>query len=302
MSEQKKTGSGSPGPERNLTSNIKTALILNSGFILLEIAGGILTNSMAILSDALHDLGDSLSLGLAWYFQKVSGRRKDTRFSFGYKRFSLLGAVINSMVLLVGSIFILLETIPRLFEPEITKPGGMLLLALLGVGVNGMAALRLKKGISINEKVVSLHFWEDVLGWMAVLIGSVVMIFVDLPVIDPILSVAITFFIVFNVMKNLKKSFRVFLQGVPMDTDIESIKRQVLNLPGVDSIHDLHIWSMDGQYNILTLHLVSNEVNDYPKIQTIKKHIKQLLTNLNIDHITIEVDSPGNECSLDSCS
>jgi cobalt-zinc-cadmium efflux system protein len=103
-------------------------------------------------------------------------------------------------------------------------------------------------------------------------------------------------------MKNLKKSFRVFLQGVPMDTDIESIKRQVLNLPGVDSIHDLHIWSMDGQYNILTLHLVSNEVNDYPKIQTIKKHIKQLLTNLNIDHITIEVDSPGNECSLDSCS
>lgn len=301
MSDLKKPESGSSGQGKHPASNIKIALILNSGFVILEIVGGILTNSMAILSDALHDLGDSLSLALAWYFQKLSDRTKDKTFSFGYKRFSLVGAVFNSMVLLVGSIFILNETIPRIFNPEPTEPRGMFFLALLGIAVNGMAALRLRKGKSINEKVVSLHLWEDVLGWLSILIGSVIMIFTDLPVIDPILSVAITLFILFNVMKNLKKSFRVFLQGVPRDTDIEEIEKRVLSLPGVESIHDMHIWSMDGQYNILTLHLVSNEINDYPKIRNLKQHIKQLLKNLKIDHITIEVDSPEDECFLEGC-
>jgi cobalt-zinc-cadmium efflux system protein len=301
MPSLKKSGSGSTGQEKNHTSNIKVALALNSIFVILEIVGGILTNSMAILSDALHDLGDSLSLGMAWYFQKLSGRRKDKTFSFGYKRFSLLGAVINSMVLLVGSTFILNETIPRLFNPQSPDVRGMFFLALLGIAVNGMAALRLRKGKSINEKVVSLHLWEDVLSWGAILIGSVVMLFSDLPVIDPILSVAITLFILFNVFRNLKKSFRVFLQGVPTDTDIEDIEKQVLSLPGVDSIHDMHIWSMDGQYNILTLHLVSKEIQDYKKIRNLKTQIKHFLKNLKIDHITIEVDSPEDECPLDSC-
>ncbi len=296
-----KPESGFPHQDNHPTANIKAALVLNSAFIILEIVGGILTNSMAILSDALHDLGDSLSLGLAWYFQKLSGRRKDKLFSFGYKRFSLMGAVINSMVLLVGSIFVLNETIPRLFYPKPADARGMFILALLGVGVNGMAALRLRKGKSINERVVSLHLWEDVLGWLAVLIGSVVMIFIELPVIDPILSIAITLFILFNIFKNLKNSFRVFLQGVPTATDIDYIEKQVLSLPGVERIHDMHIWSLDGQYNILTLHLISKEINEYPKIRDLKQRIKQLLKNLKINHITIEVDSPEDECFLEEC-
>ncbi len=297
----KKPESGSPHQDNHPTANIKAALVLNSAFIILETVGGILTNSMAILSDALHDLGDSLSLGLAWYFQKLSGRRKDKLFSFGYKRFSLMGAVINSMVLLVGSILVLNETIHRLFYPEPANARGMFILALLGVAVNGMAALRLGKGKSINEKVVSLHLWEDVLGWLAVLIGSVIMIFIELPIIDPILSIAITLFILFNIFKNLKNSFRVFLQGVPTATDIDHIEKQVLSLPGVERIHDMHIWSLDGQYNILTLHLISKEINEYPKIRDLKQRIKQLLKNLKINHITIEVDSPEDECFLEEC-
>jgi len=301
MPGQKKPESGSPHQDNHPTANIKAALVLNSAFIILEIVGGILTNSMAILSDALHDLGDSLSLGLAWYFQKLSGRRKDKLFSFGYKRFSLMGAVINSMVLLVGSIFVLNETIPRLFYPEPANARGMFILALLGVAVNGMAALRLGKGNSINERVVSLHLWEDVLGWLAVLIGSVIMIFIELPIIDPILSVAITLFILFNIFKNLKNSFRIFLQGVPTDTDIDHIKKQVLSLPGVDSIHDIHVWTLDGQYNILTLHLVLKEINDYQRIKKMKQHIKRLLKDQNINHITIEIDKTDDECFLEEC-
>ena len=297
----KKPESGFPHQDNHPTANIKAALVLNSAFIILETVGGILTNSMAILSDALHDLGDSLSLGLAWYFQKLSGQRKDKLFSFGYKRFSLMGAVINSMVLLVGSILVLNETIPRLFNPEPADAKGMFILALLGVAVNGMAALRLGKGNSINERVVSLHLWEDVLGWLAVLIGSVVMIFIELPVIDPILSVVITLFILFNIYKNLKNSFRVFLQGVPADTDIDLIEKQVLSLPGVDSIHDIHVWTLDGQYNILTLHLVLKEINDYQRIKKMKQHIKRLLKDQNINHITIEIDKTDDECFLEEC-
>ena len=286
----------------NTAKNIKTAFVLNSGFIILEVFGGILTNSMAILSDALHDLGDSLSLGLAWYFQKFSTKKKDNKFSFGYKRFSLLGAVINSLVLFAGSIFVLNETIPRLFSPQHPKTKGMFILALLGIGVNGIAALKLKKGNSLNEKMVSLHFLEDVLGWTAVLVGSVVMTVVDFPRLDPILSVSITIYILFNVFKNLKTNFRIFLQGVPYRTDMAEIEKKILELPGVNSIHDIHVWTLDGQYNILTLHLVLEEIYNEQKIKNLKGQIKHLLKDLKIDHMTIEIDSKDDECFLEECT
>jgi cobalt-zinc-cadmium efflux system protein len=287
---------------RDEAKQIGTAFLLNSFFILVEAVGGILTNSMAILSNALHDLGDSLSLGLAWYFQKISRRRKDHRYSFGYKRFPLLGAVINSLVLIAGSTFVLSETIPRLFNPEPARARGMLFLALFGVLVNGWAALGLKKGHSINEKVVFLHLLEDVLGWMAVLLGSVVMILVRFPLIDPLLSVLITLFILFNVFKNLKQSFRVFLQAVPAETDLRKIEKIILGTPGVESIHDFHVWSLDGQYNILTLHLIVNEPDNYPKIRRIRNQIKQSLKGMKIDHITIEIHQRDEECFLDECT
>ena len=267
----------------------------------MELAGGIFTNSVAIISDALHDLGDSLTLGLAWYFQELSEKKRDKKYSFGYKRFSLLGAVINSIVLVIGSIFILNETIPRLFKPEVPNAHGMLILALFGVIVNGAAVFRLKKGSSINEKVVSLHLLEDVLGWAAVLIASIIMIFVYLPILDPILSVTITFFVLFNVFKNLKISFRIFLQAVPNDTNIELIKGKILNIAGVSGIHDIHIWTLDGEYNILTIHLVVKDVDNSLEIKKIKEQVKNLLRDLKIQHITIEIEAEGEDCDLKNC-
>jgi cobalt-zinc-cadmium efflux system protein len=289
------------GRPPNPSDNIATAFILNSLFIVLEIIGGIMTNSMAILSDALHDLGDSLSLGLAWYFQKLSSKKKDKKFTFGYRRFSLLGAVINSLVLFAGSVFVLNETIPRLFHPQYPDTRGMFILALLGIAVNGLAALKVRKGKSINEKVVSLHLLEDVLSWAAVLAGSVVMMTVNFPALDPILSILITLFILTNVFKNLKTSFRVFLQGAPDAADITAIEKRILEFPEVDSIHDIHVWTMDGQYNILTLHLVLKDIDNQQKIREIKQQLKQFLKNLRIDHITIEIDQKNEECYLDEC-
>ena len=277
--------------------NIKVAFWLNTGFALLELVGGLYTNSVAILADSLHDFGDSLSLGLSYYFQKKSAQQRDEAFSYGYKRFSLLGAFINSMILIVGSVFVLQEIIGRLAHPEPSDARGMLLFALLGVTVNGIAMLRLQKGTSINERVVSLHFLEDILGWVAVLIGSIVMLFFDVPLLDPILSLLITLFILFNVYRNLKAAFRIILQGVPENVDITAIRQKLLSLAGVKDVHDLRVWTMDGLYNVLTLHVVTDE-QTVQQAEQIKQKVRHELQHLNVAHTTIEIEANGNHCEL----
>ena len=196
--------------------NIKVAFSLNLMFTIIEFVGGFLTNSMAILSDAVHDLGDSFSLGLSWYFQKIAKRPRTKNYTYGYKRFSLLGAIINSVILVVGSVLILMNAIPRLFHPQQPDVKGMLLLAVLGVIVNGAAVLRLRKGRSLNERVVSPHLLEDVLGWLAVLVGAGIMYFVDAPFIDPLLSIAISAFILFNVYRISVRVCELFCRAVPI--------------------------------------------------------------------------------------
>ena len=282
--------------------NIKVAFFLNFSFTLVEIAGGILTNSIAILSDAVHDLGDSLSLGLAWYFQKLAKKGRTKSFSYGYKRFSLLGAIINSIVLIAGSVFILSEAIPRIFSPQETHAAGMFWLAVFGLIVNGVAVLRLRKGSSINEKVVSLHLLEDVLGWAAVLLGSVIMYFFDLPVIDPILSIGIACFVLFNVFRNMRQAFRIVLQGIPDDIDTEHIVEHIEELNNVENVHDLHIWSMDGEYNVLTAHVALKEAWPMEKLAELKNEIRSLLDEEHIEHATIEFETPDEQCCFEkSC-
>jgi cobalt-zinc-cadmium efflux system protein len=283
------------------TGNIKIAFWLNLTFCILEFVGGFFTNSVAILSDALHDLGDSFSLGLAWYFQKISQRKRDKLFSYGYKRFSLLGALINSMILLIGSVFIIREAIPRIIHPEASNAQGMIIFALIGIAVNGAAALRLKKGTSINERVISLHLIEDVLGWAAVLIAAVVMFFVDIPVLDPILSLLITGYILYNVVKNLKHSLTILLQAVPMDINEEELKNKLLNIPHVIDVHDIHLWTMDGNYNILSIHMVLENNTSMEQAEGIKSKARELLNKLRVHHITIETESPSQVCSLQHC-
>src|ERR1035437_440316 len=253
--------------------NIKIAFFLNLCFALVEIVGGFFTNSIAILSDAVHDLGDCFSLGLAWYFQKMAKRGSDDSYSYGYKRFSLLGAIINSIVLVVGSVFILSAAIPRIFHPQQSHAAGMFFLAIVGVLVNGAAVFRLKKGNSINEKVISLHLLEDVLGWLAILIGSIVMHFFDIPVLDPIMSVAIAFFVLYNVYKNIRQSLHIILQGIPVDVDLTDISAQLQKFDGVESVHDLHVWSVDGNYNVLTVHIVVNDSLSMEKLAELKEKI-----------------------------
>lgn len=276
--------------------NIVVAFWLNTFFAVLEIAGGLYTNSMAILSDAVHDFGDSLSLGLAYYFQKKSRQGRDAFYTYGYRRFSLLGAFINSVILVVSSVFIIRESVERLFYPEQPDAGGMLVLAIVGIAVNGYAVLRLNKGGSINERVVALHLIEDVLGWAAVLVGSVVMLFADVPVLDPILSLAIAVYILYNVFRNLRSTFRILLQRRPEGVDEDSIRKKILSLPGVKDLHDLHFWTMDGRYNIMTLHVVVSRNQSVTQHERIKNDVKHCLSHMDIQHATVEIESEDEHC------
>lgn len=281
--------------------NIKIAFWLNTSFALIEIVGGLMINSVAVRSDAVHDLGDSLSLGAAWFFQKKSTSQKTSDFSYGYRRFSLIGALINAVVLCTGSAIILFESFQRFFNPETSNAKGMLVLALLGIAVNYTAMKRLQKGSGLNEKIVSLHFLEDVLGWLAVLIGAVLMMFVNAPFIDPALSLAISAYVLFNVYQNLKPVFRILLQAVPTDVSEEQIRRKLFEIPGLRSLHDIHIWSMDGYLNIMTLHVRLTADAEKTEQHKIKDMIRKSLIELNIHHITIEIENSATDPDAINC-
>jgi cobalt-zinc-cadmium efflux system protein len=272
------------------------AFFLNVSFCIIELVGGLLTNSIAIMSDALHDFGDSVALGLAWIFQRIAGRKPTAQYTYGYKRFSLLSAIINSMILLAGSMFVLYESVQRILSPAETNAQGMLLLAIFGIAANGAAILRLKKGKSVNERVVSLHLMEDVLGWIAVLVVSIVMLFIHMPVLDPLLSVGISVYILYNVYRNLKIIFHVILQGSPANVDEKRIAEKLQSLPGVTDIHDLHIWTMDSEYHVLTVHLVLNKPQSIAAQQQIRATAHLLLKEMNIQHSTIEIEYANERC------
>jgi cobalt-zinc-cadmium efflux system protein len=280
------------------TKNIRLALVLNLFFSVIELAGGLYTNSVAILSDALHDFGDAISLGVAWYLQKYAEKGRDKYYSYGYKRFSLLGAIFISIILTVGSVFVIKECIERVIEPQTSDAQGMFALAILGIIINGAAVLRLKRGSSVSERAVMLHMMEDVLGWIAVLVVSVVMMFADLPVLDPLLSIGISVWILMNVYKNMKKTFHILLQQVPQDINLEKLEKEIENLDGVLSIHDVHLWTLDGEENILTLHIVLAKEVTVEKETEIKGQIRCSCAEAHVHHATIEFERSGEICEL----
>ena len=279
------------------SGNIAMAFILNLLFTVIEIVGGFMSNSTAILADAIHDLGDSFTLGLSWYFEKLSNKKPDDVFSYGYRRFSLLGALISAIVLVVSSLFLLKESIPRIFHPAITNAHSMLWFSIVGVTVNGIAALRVGKNEGLNSKMVSLHLLEDVLGWLSILIVSIVLIFKDWYFLDPLLSVAITIFVLVNVVRQLKKISVVFLQGVPPDVDVSQIEKDIKGIEGVKSCHHSHIWTIDGEHHSLTTHIVVS--NDYSKenIIRLKQDVKVLLRTSHIFYYTLEIEYEDENCN-----
>lgn len=272
------------------------ALFLNLGFAIIELIGGYLFNSVAILSDALHDFGDSFALLLALILEKYSQKGSDAKYSYGYRRFSVLGAIITGMILLIGSVFIIIEAVPRLFTPQTPNTTGMLVLAVLGVAVNGFAAWKVSKGESLNEKMLMWHMLEDLMGWVLVLIGAILMKLFNLPQIDAGLAIILALWISFNVFRNLREALKVFLMASPSSVLIGDIEAVILKTPQVLSAHHLHIWSLDGEKHVFTGHVVVASGTDQSRVDEVRATLKKALKEFGIVEATIEVETTETHC------
>lgn len=266
--------------------NILIAFLLNMSFSIFEFFGGVVTNSVSIMSDAVHDLGDAISIGISLILEKKSKKKADNKYTYGYVRYSVLGGVITTVILMIGSIFVIYNAIQRLFNPVSINYSGMLIFAVIGVILNTLAALITKDGDSINQHAVNLHMLEDVLGWIIVLVGAIIMKFTDILVIDPIMSIGVAVFILINTLKNLKVVLDIFLEKTPKEIDLEHIKEHLCEIDGVDDIHHIHVWSIDGYNNYATMHIVTKEKDN----KKIKEKIREELKEHGIVHTILETE------------
>jgi cobalt-zinc-cadmium efflux system protein len=276
--------------------NIGFAFWLNFIFALIELAGGLYTQSLAVTSDALHDFGDALSFGLGYFLQRKSGQGPSESFSYGLRRLSLLSAVLTGVVISVGAIYIVIESVLSLREPRSPHGLGMLLLAVLGMTVNGVAAWKLSSGHTHNEKMMRWHLVEDILGWVAVFIGSLGIMFFHWNWLDPLLALGISVFVFYNVLRNLMATVTLFLQGNPNPSALRDFRETVVALKEVDEVHDLHFWSLDGVRHVLSLHVVLHDLVD---AHDIKERIRTLSQRLGDCHLTIEIESTTEHCAND---
>lgn len=282
--------------EENNEKNILLAFFLNVSFAAIEFVGGYFTNSVAIYSDALHDLGDSLALLFSFFAEKLSSKKADKKFTFGYRRFSVLAALVNGLILIVGSTFIISEAITRYQNPEPIHAGGVFLLAILGLAVNGFAAFRMSKNSGANSRMIMFHLLEDVLGWFAVLIVSVVLIFKPWYFLDSVLSILIALIIINGVVKNLYKVSKIFLQVFPENIDPEVISKEISSFEKVLDVHFIQGWSLDDSYFNLTLHVKVSAELQMKEVDKLRGKIELFLKNKKILYTTIQFE--GSECIL----
>ena len=279
-----------------MKNNILVAFILNLVFSVFEFFGGVVTGSVAIVSDAVHDAGDAISIGISYFLEKKSRQKPDEKYTYGYMRYSVIGSVITTLVLLFGSAAVIYNAVIRIISPVPINYDGMIIFAIIGAGVNFIAAYVTRGGDSLNQRAVNLHMLEDVLGWVVVLIGAVVMRFTDISVIDPVMSVAVAVFILINAVKNLKEALDLFLEKTPSGIDICEIETHISEIDGVKGVHHIHVWSMDGHNNYATMHVVTcGEAHE------IKEKIRRELKEHGIGHATLELEGENEHCHEESC-
>ncbi len=277
--------------------NIFIAFILNFAFSVFEFIGGIFTGSVAIVSDAIHDFGDAAGIGISYFLEKKSKKQPDEKHTYGYARYSVIGSVITTFIILFGSVTVIYNAIKRFINPTEINYNGMIVFAVVGVCVNFCAAYFTRDGNSLNQKAVNLHMLEDVLGWVVVLIGAIIMRFTDWLFIDPVMSVGVSVFIFINAVRNLREAIDLFLEKTPHGIDIKEIAEHISEIDGVIGVHHIHIWSMDGQSNYATMHVVTNS-----DLHKIKETIREELREHGINHATLELETEDEYCREKTCS
>ena len=276
--------------------NILTAFILNLAFSVFEFIGGFFTGSIAIISDAVHDIGDATSIGISYFLEKKSKKGPDEKYTYGYTRFSVVGSLVTTLILLFGSCAVIYNAVKRLINPVEINYNGMIIFSVFGIIINSLAAFFTRDGHSLNQKAVNLHMLEDVLGWFVVLIGSVVMRFTDFAFIDPVMSVAVSIFILISVFRNLKTILDLFLEKTPCGINIDEIKEHILSIDGISDVHHIHVRSLDGFNNSATMHIVSDA-----DACAVKKLVRKALHEHGISHATLEIERENEECFDKHC-
>ena len=268
--------------------NLAFVFFMNLTFNIIVIVAGLATNSMAILADCIHDMSDTISIALAWFLERVAQKESSDKYSYGYQRFSILGAVIISVFVIIMAFVILQEAIPRLFHPEGVDAGGMLLVAIGGIIFKSISVHRLHEGETFNEKAILLHQLGDIFEWVAILILSLVLMFWDgAQYLDPFVSIGIALWLIFNLGRNLYKSVEVLLQKTPDHFDVNEFKASIASIEGVRAIDDFHVWSLDGIDSVVTLKVA---IDDWSLQEEIKKQIYSISSKYHIVDITIEFD------------
>ena len=276
--------------------NILIAFILNLSFAIFEFIGGIFIGSIAIVSDSIHDAGDALGIGISYFLEKKSHRQPDEKYTYGYARYSVLGSVLTTFILLISSLLVIGGSVKRLFSPTDINYGGMIIFAAVGTIINLVAAVATHKGESMNQKAVNLHMLEDCLGWAVVLIGAIIMNFTDITVLDPLMSIGVSLFILVHTLKNAKELIDLFLEKTPSGVDVSELKKHLCQLDGVVGVHHIHVRSLDGQRNYATMHAVVNGSH-----HEIKERIRDELMHHGICHSTLELEAEGEHCHEAEC-
>ena len=279
------------------------AFFMNLGFSIIELIGGFLTNSTAIIADSFHDFMDAVAIGIAVVLEKVSKKERTQNYSYGYKRFKLLSAFGLSVFLIAGALVMIYSAVKSFINPEPVQSVGMFGLSVLGLTVNGFAFLKIKSendGQNVNKRAVMLHLLEDVLGWVAVLVGSVIIYFTNWFWIDGLLAIGIAIFISYNAITNIVQTFRIMLQYVPDDVDLKSLESDIRNIELIEDFHDLHIWTMDGNYHVASIHVVVNST-DVQDFSIIYSNIQEVMGKYNILHPTIQIEQKNMDCVLEDC-
>ncbi|MDZ4662663.1 MAG: cation diffusion facilitator family transporter [Pseudomonadota bacterium] len=290
----------SAGHSHKSVKNIYVALLINLVFVGIELVGGIYAGSFAIIADALHDLGDSLTLFLAWILEKISTKQATKKFSYGYKRLSLLSSLFVSGILIIGSLLILFHSWQNINSVTLPNSKIMFGLALLGILFNGWAFLTLNKGTSLNEKAISLHMLEDLLGWVSILLGSILLMFFQWTWLDGAMAMAIAGFTLFNAVRNLFRAANLFLQAHPVNFDQAKYLSEIKKVQGITGVHDIHVWSLDGEQHIISYHIEISPELSPGAVASLKNTCRELLKPFGKFHCTIETEIEGAPC-LDRC-
>ena len=274
------------------SKNMTIAFLLNFSFAIIEFIFGLLFHSSAVLADAIHDTGDALAIGLSTLFEKISTKKEDREYTLGYKRYSLLGALLTSVILLVGSILVIVENIPKLFAPEKVNYDGMLVWGIVAIVVNTAASRVVSHGHSHNESILSLHFLEDILGWIAVIVVSLILRFTDWYFLDPLLSLVIAGFILSKALPKFWENIQIFLDHVPSDVDLSQLYQEIAVLENVRAITQLNVWTTDGLEKFAMLHICLENPNLLAETQAV---LRQRLLAYGIAKVTIQTDESLQE-------